>query len=34
VVADDARDTGDYLERVGFRREDGRWRREVEPAAA
>lgn len=34
VVADDARDTGDYLERVGFRREDGRWRRDVEPAAA
>lgn len=34
VVAPDARDTGDYLERVGFRREDGRWRRDVEPAAA
>jgi hypothetical protein len=34
VVADDARDTGDYLERVGFRQEGGRWRREVEPAAA
>jgi len=34
VVADDARDTGDYLERVGFRREGGRWRRDVEPAAA
>jgi len=34
VVADDARDTGDYLERVGFRREDGRWRRDVEPVAA
>lgn len=34
VVADDARDTGDYLARVGFRHEDGRWRRDVEPAAA
>ncbi|WP_282944580.1 hypothetical protein [Cellulomonas endometrii] len=34
VVADDARDTGAYLERVGFRRVDGRWRRELEPAAA
>jgi hypothetical protein len=34
VVADDARDTGDYLERVGFRRVDGRWHRDVEAAAA
>ncbi|GIG35929.1 hypothetical protein Cpa01nite_13100 [Cellulomonas pakistanensis] len=34
VVAEDARDTGPYLERVGFARVDGRWRREVEPAAA
>jgi hypothetical protein len=34
VVADDARDTAAYLERVGFRRVEGRWRREVEPAAA
>ncbi|MFF1531423.1 hypothetical protein [Cellulomonas sp. NPDC058312] len=33
VVAPDARDTGDYLERVGFRQEDGRWRREVVTAA-
>jgi hypothetical protein len=34
VVAEDARDTGPYLERVGFARVDGRWRREVEAAAA
>jgi len=34
VVASDARDTGPYLERVGFRQVDGRWRRELEPAAA
>lgn len=34
VVAEDARDTGPYLERVGFARVDGRWRREVEVAAA
>jgi hypothetical protein len=34
VVAEDARDTGPYLERVGFSRVDGRWRREVEAAAA
>jgi hypothetical protein len=34
VVAEDARDTGPYLERVGFAQVDGRWRREVEPAAA
>jgi hypothetical protein len=34
VVADDARDTAAYLERVGFSRVEGRWRREVEPAAA
>lgn len=34
VIADDARDTADYLERVGFRQADGRWRRDVEPAAA
>lgn len=33
VVAEDARDTGPYLERVGFARVDGRWRREVEAAA-
>jgi hypothetical protein len=32
VVADDARDTGDYLERVGFERRDGRWRRELAAA--
>jgi hypothetical protein len=34
VVADDARDTGDYLERVGFEQVGGRWRRDVQPAAA
>jgi hypothetical protein len=34
VVADDARDTQAYLERVGFRQLEGRWRRDVEPAAA
>jgi hypothetical protein len=34
VVADDARDTGDYLERVGFRRVGGRWHRDVAAAAA
>lgn len=34
LVAEDARDTGPYLERVGFARVDGRWRREVEAAAA
>jgi hypothetical protein len=34
VVADDARDTQAYLERVGFRQREGRWRRDVEPAAA
>lgn len=33
VVAPDARDTGDYLERVGFRQVDGRWRRELAAAA-
>jgi hypothetical protein len=34
VVAADARDTQAYLERVGFRQVGGRWRRDVEPAAA
>lgn len=34
VVVDDARDSGDYLERVGFERVGGRWRRDVEPATA
>lgn len=34
VVADDARDTQAYLERVGFRQVEGRWRRDVEPATA
>lgn len=34
VITDDARDTKDYLERVGFRQVEGRWRRDVEPAAA
>lgn len=33
VIADDARDTKDYLERVGFEQVGGRWRRDVEPVA-
>nr|WP_255414332.1 YgjV family protein [Cellulomonas triticagri] len=32
VVAADARENDDYLARVGFRHEDGRWRREVAAA--
>ncbi|QZN85536.1 hypothetical protein [Cellulomonas sp. C5510] len=32
VVVDDAQDSGDYLRRVGFTHEAGRWRREVAPA--
>lgn len=34
VFADDAREAGDYPERVGFRQVDGRWRRDVVAAAA
>lgn len=34
VFADDAREAGGYLERVGFRQIDGRWRRDVAAAAA
>lgn len=34
VITEDARDAAAYLERVGFRQVDGRWRRDVEPAAA
>jgi hypothetical protein len=33
VITEDARDTRDYLERVGFQQVDGRWRRDVAPAA-
>ncbi|WP_454050199.1 hypothetical protein [Cellulomonas sp. Marseille-Q8402] len=34
VITPDAQGAGDYLERVGFRQVGGRWRRDVEPAAA
>ncbi len=33
VVAADARESHDYLARVGFAEVDGRWRRELQPAA-
>jgi hypothetical protein len=33
VVAADARESHDYLARVGFAEVDGRWRRALEPAA-